>query len=518
VALYSREKARRSFFNTVGFRALSQIATMLSYIVLVRALSEQSFGVLNLLYAVIPVVSTVASLGLEQTLRRFQPEYLRLGNVAAAAWLLRIVTVARLASTALLLALVLLAWNLVAPLFQLGAYRADFLLFSVLVLFYFQGRILEFAAASHMLHRFSVGSTALLSIVKLLAYLILIWRHELTLRGAILADTIAYGLAYAFLVTVYHYNTREQSLPAGYKLPSSERRRLWRYALFNNFNDAGAILLYVQTDNLFIAALINPIAVGAYSFYTRLNAMVSNLTPMRLFETVVQPLFFAIPPEDAATRVPRYFTLLLNCSLIVQLPIIAYATAYHREIVAVLFAGKFQDVSWLMPVIVAFGTTSNVVAIPVTCVAQYEEKAATILLSQAFGIYQIVAMIALVSFMGLYGAAIATGTFHLFRNLFVWWQVRDRARWLNFPTVCVWTGLIWGGAILVCFALKAALPPNPIIAMASGAVVCALAVFLYVRSPAICVSDRELLAKLFHGREARWMRGLGLLAHTSPAP
>ena len=518
MALYSREKARRSFFNTVGFRALSQIATMLSYIVLVRALSEHSFGVLNLLYAIIPVVSTVASLGLEQTLRRFQPEYLRLGNVPAAAWLLRIVTAARLASTALLLALVILAWNLVSPLFQLSAYRADFLLFSVLVLFYFQGRILEFAAASHMLHRYSVGSTAVLSIAKLLAYSILAWRQALTLRGAILADTIAYGLAYAFLLTTYHYNTREESLPAGYKLPSGERKRLWRYALFNNFNDAGSILLYVQTDNLFIAALINPIAVGAYSFYTRINAMVSNLTPMRLFETVVQPLFFAIPPEDAATRVPRYFTLLLNCSLIMQLPILAYATAYHREIVAVLFGGKFQDVSWLMPIIIAFGTTSNVIAIPVTCVAQYEEKAATILLSQAFGIYQIVAMIALVSFMGLYGAAIATGTFHLFRNLFVWWRVRDRARWLNFPAVAAWTGSIWGGAILVCFALKAALPPNPITAMACGAVVCALAVFLYARSPAICASDRELLAKLFHGREAHWIRRLGLLPHPIPAP
>lgn len=518
MAFYNREKARRSFFNTVGFRAISQIATMLSYIVLVRGLSEQSFGVLNLLYAVIPVISTVASLGLEQTLRRFQPEYLRIGNAPAAAWLLRVVTVARLASTALIVALVLLGWNVVAPLFQLGAYRADFLFFSVLVLLYFQARILEFAAASHMLHRYSVGSTAIFSITKLVAYLVLAWRHELTLRGAIFADTIAYGLAYVFLLAAYHYNTHAGSTQVAYKPPPEERKRLWRYALFNNFNDAGSILLYVQTDNLFIAALMNPIAVGAYSFYTRLNAMVSNLTPIRLFEAVVQPLFFAIPPEDAAVRAPRYFTLLLNCSLIMQLPIIAYATVYHHEIVAVLFGGKFLEVSWLMAIIFAFGATSNVISLPVTYVAQYEEKAGTILLSQAFGIYQIVAMIALVSVMGLYGAAIATGTFHLFRNLFVWRKVRDRARWLNFRAVATWTGLIWGGAILICYALKAALPPNPIVAMACGGVVCALGVLLYVRSPAICASDRELLGKLFHGREARWMRGLGLLPEPGHVP
>ena len=38
-------------------------------------MSEQDFGIFNLLYAFIPVVSTLASLGLEQVLRRFQPEY-----------------------------------------------------------------------------------------------------------------------------------------------------------------------------------------------------------------------------------------------------------------------------------------------------------------------------------------------------------------------------------------------------------------------------------------------------------
>jgi O-antigen/teichoic acid export membrane protein len=86
--LYSREKARRSLLNTVGYRAISQLATLAGYVLLVRTLSEQAFGIYSLLYAIIPVISTAASLGLEQTLRRFQPEYLRAGNLPAAAWLL----------------------------------------------------------------------------------------------------------------------------------------------------------------------------------------------------------------------------------------------------------------------------------------------------------------------------------------------------------------------------------------------------------------------------------------------
>jgi len=509
--LYSREHARRSLLNTAGFRAISQVSTMVGYIVLVRALSAQAFGVYSLLYACIPVISTAASLGLELTLKRFQPEYLRAGNTAASAWLLRVVTVARLASNVLILVLVLLGWNLVAPLFGLQDYRAEFALFGPLVLLYFQGRILELALASNMLHRYGVGATVLLSITKLIAYLVLASSHALTLRSAILIDTLGYGLAYVFMRTAYRVNAADGHGVSADRPPPPERRRMWRYALYNNFNDAGSILLYVQTDNFFIAALLTPIAVGAYAFYTRINAMASNLTPIRLFENVLQPLVFAVPPAEAHERLPRYFTLLLNCSLATQLPIIAYTALYHRELVQLLLGGKFLELSWLMPVIIAFGTTSNVFAIPVTSVAQYHERASLILFSQLFGIYQIACMLLLVPRWGLLGAAVSTGTYHLLRNSFVWWQVRPDARWLNFPAVAGCATAIWGGAILACSVLKSTLHTPPIVSLACGAVVCLLAAWLYVRSPALARTDRELLGQLFHGREARLLQRLGVL-------
>jgi O-antigen/teichoic acid export membrane protein len=86
MALYSRDNARRSLIDTVSYRAVSQLATALGYVVMVRGMTEQDFGVFNLLYAFIPFVSTFASLGLDQTLRRYQPEYLRSGNTAASSY------------------------------------------------------------------------------------------------------------------------------------------------------------------------------------------------------------------------------------------------------------------------------------------------------------------------------------------------------------------------------------------------------------------------------------------------
>jgi O-antigen/teichoic acid export membrane protein len=513
--LYSRARARRAVFHTFGFRAISQVAAVLGLLVLVRGLSEQSLGVFNLLYSVIPVIGTVASLGLDQVLRRYQPAYLQAGNLAAAAWLTRVVTRLRLISNLVMLAVIALAWNIVAPVFHLTEHRVDFEVFSLVVLLYFQTVILQSSLASHMLHRYSVGSVALLSVTKLIGYLVVFKFFVFTLRAAIIADTAAYLLTYAFLSAAHWRMCRPSREERKFRPDPAERARLRRYAIANNFSESSSLLLYVQTDNFFIAALMNPIAVGAYSSYTKINDMTANLIPTRLFENVVQPLFFATKPEQAADRVPRLFTFFININMLVHWPLMAYTAVYHREIVALLFHGKFIEYSLLLPVVIAFAWTNNVISTPVTMVALYAEKATLILKSQLFGLYQVAAMLLLIPLAGLYGAAIATGTLHLFRNLWVWWNVRATARWTNFRAAAASGVLIWGSAIGLCFALKSMLRMPPIIDLIVGAVVCAVAGLIYIRSPAISRSDREILGGVMHGRESIALRWLGVLPRMS---
>ncbi len=103
-------------------------------------------------------------------MQRYQPEYLRAGNKLGAAWLMRRIAIGRLSTNILLICIVLLCWNLIAPLFKLTPYRGTFALFSFLILLQFQSRILQLALGSHMMHRYSVGSMTTLSIVKLVTY------------------------------------------------------------------------------------------------------------------------------------------------------------------------------------------------------------------------------------------------------------------------------------------------------------------------------------------------------------
>ena len=472
-------------------------------------MTEQSFGVLSILYALIPVLSTAASLGIEQTLKRFQPEYLRSGQVGLADWLVRRAAVWRLISNIVLLAAILLLWRLVAPIFQLTEYRPEFAIFAILILFHFQASLLQLSLSSHMLQQYAVGLTALLSIVKLVGYALFIAFSRLTLIHAILVDLAAYAAMYA---CTRYAHWRYCTPPAPERLTEvskSERSRLLKFGAYNNFNDVGSMILTSKSDNFFIAAFLSPIAAGAYSFYTRLVEMSSQILPIRLFSNVIQPMFFSVPKEESRDRIPRYVTFLFNTTFVLQLPIAAYMTVYHREIVQLLFGGKFVSDSWLLP-LVAWMAAANRISDPVTYVAQYEEKTAILLASKLFVFYNLATMVLLIPVAGIYGAAISTGTAQIFKNLFVWWRVRDLARWTNFKAFLLCSCLVWGSAMALAFAAKS-VAHRDWISLAIGALIFAAATATHVRTPAISESDRNMLSSLFRGPERRILFRLGLV-------
>jgi O-antigen/teichoic acid export membrane protein len=193
-----------------------------------------------------------------------------------------------------------------------------------------------------------------------------------------------------------------------------------------------------------------------------------------------------------------------------QWPVLAFALAYHAELVQVVFGGKFVEYSWLLPLIVGFGMIESV-AVPVTLVAQYEERAGLILLSKVTIAYNILAMLLLVPLAGLYGAVLARGSAVALKNGFIWWHVRHRAVWGNALSFLLSGTALWGGVALLCIALKTSVAAPAVVHLALGAVLCGAAVLLYVRTPAIARTDRDILASLFHGREARTLERLGIL-------
>jgi O-antigen/teichoic acid export membrane protein len=320
----------------------------------------------------------------------------------------------------------------------------------------------------------------------------------------------AYGCAYALLRFVYNKRCLTPEARGEYTPSQEERKRLFRYGLYNNFNDAGVFLLYSTVDNFFIAAYLDTHSVGIYSFYSRLRQMVLNVLPAKQFENIVQPMFFAIPADQADRNVPRYFSFLLNMNFLLQWPALAFATAYHHEIVQLIFHGKFIEASWLLPVVMGFATL-NVVADPVSLVAQYEEKAHVLLMSKLFAAYNVLAMFLLVPWLGIYGAAIAAGTAQTAKNLFVWWFVRHRAIWTNARAAVSSSVGIWGAVVGLCYAIKTFVHAPALVQVVLGAIIFIPAGLLYIRSPALSRSDREILKTVTPGKATGIMQRFGFL-------
>ena len=514
-SLYTQHRARRSLIHTAGLRAASKLATMLGFVVFVRSMPALDFGVFNLMNAIIPVVSSLASLGLESTLRRYQPEYLRAGNTAAAHWLVQFVAKARLGTNALLLLAIILTWDFTARIFKIEDYGLESLAFSAVVLLYFQARILQFSLASHMMHAYSVGSVVVLSFVRLLAYVWLAVNGSMSLKAAIAVELVAYALIWVFLVLAYRLRCRPPQGERTHRPAPEEKKRLFRYGLFNNFNDAGTLVLTSRSDNFFIAAIAGPIEVGIYSFYLRLNQAILDVLPVRLFENVVQPLYFAVRKHDASEKLPKYFSLLLDLNLLVQMPIVTYALVYHREIVEVVFGGKFLEWSYLLSVVVAFSAL-NVIDKPVTLTAQYREQVGVILASKVLGVYNVVALLVLLPIWGVTGAAIASGSAQVFKSIFIWWYVREDARWIQWPGIVASTVGFWGMVVFLCLGIKEAFQLSPLMDLIVGAAVIAAAGLMSLRGPMLSRSDREMLAFVLSGREAKALRLLGVFSAETP--
>lgn len=517
MSYYTSDNARRSIWHTAVFRVASQASTLASYVVLVRALSEHDFGVFNLLYAIIPVVSTIASLGIEQTLRRFEPVYLRAGQPALAHWLVRMASRLRLATNLVFLVAIFALWSWLGPVFRIGPYRAEFVLFSLILLMHFQTGVLAISLSSHMLHRYSIGMTVVLSLAKLVAYAALYAADQLTLMSAIGADCVAYGLMYAGLSLAHRRHCRPP--PGGETaatLPADDRRRIVRYGLFNNFNDSGTLLLSSHADNFFVAAIMTPVAVGAYAFYVRINEMAEQLLPTKQFSSVMLPMIFAVKPEEAADKLPRYFTFLVNVSLCVHLPILAFFSVYHRELVEFVFAGKFAEHSALLPVITAFAVF-GAVSESATIVAQYHERAGIILLSKVFAFSNILGLLVMVPLAGIQGAAISTGTSIALKNVFIWWHVRHSARWRNWRPALASAALVWGTFWLVGTELKRLVAGPPLLQLVIGGLLCAAWALVFLRTAALSLADREMVSRLVSGRVADLARALGVTPRESRA-
>jgi O-antigen/teichoic acid export membrane protein len=131
---------------------------------------------------------------------------------------------------------------------------------------------------------------------------------------------------------------------------------------------------------------------------------------------------------------------------------------------------------------------------PLGLIAELGERAGIILLSKVSAIYNVVGNIVLIPLMGIMGAVIATGTAILFKNIFIWYFVRDVASFRGTGRFFAQQLLFWGCCYLLMRYLHQEL--SDLMTLVAAAPVIAIASFLSLRLADFSAEDRNIFQQL----------------------
>jgi O-antigen/teichoic acid export membrane protein len=420
-------RAKQAAMSIVAWRPIRQIFGAVALLVLVRTMDESSFGAYQVYYSIIGLLATGASFGISNTLARYLPEFFNQNKFYLAN---RIVTTARwlrLASNILVLSVIWLFWNEISSFLNIVEFADSYLIFAAVAIAYFQARVLIVVFASYLMQRTSLILQTLLPAVKVIGYLIAV-KLGITVTSVLVADMIAYAVMFFGLRFHYSRHVRSEGGPTAFS--KDESRRMIRYGLFYNFNDMGHIPVGNRIDTFFIASIIDAASVGAYALGYRVVEIAGRLMPHKFFLDVIRPLFFTLDRVGDSQGVTMYFQILVKLSYLFMVPATAYAAVAHRDIFDVVFGGRYQEFSSLLVWLFCFASLTAFEK-PLTLLMQLHEKAAIILMAKLSGLYNILALLALVPSYGVYGAAVATGSAEMLRQAFQWWFVRHDASFRN---------------------------------------------------------------------------------------
>ena len=441
--------------HTFIFKLLSVGASAITAILLVRGLNEHDYGVYSLLYAVIGVLGTVASLGIANTLQRYIPEYYARGEFKIANTLYRVLSFARLLSNVVLLGLALILWEQTAPYLKIAGYKSYFMFFTLIILLHMQRGPLEVCLGAQFLQKYSQGLSFMLVFVQLLGYSVAICTH-MDLWNVLAIDLVAYVMIFAGLQLVYH-----KKIPVAGGImegfDKAERKRLARYAAFYNFNDAGVGFMKPDFDYFVIGLFLSPVEVGAYAFCQKVTNILSRLLPLKYFIDVVRPAFFSIGVGLKGRRVNEVYQFLVKMNFVCNIPMFFFMVLFADTVIRVVFGGRFLDYASLV-IMVFFFKMINGFDLPVNLLAQLRERADAILYSKIFAAYNILADIVLIYYFGVLGAVLATGTATLGKNIFIWSFVREEGSFKGMGRSLLKTCVYWLLVSAVIYVFKGAIP------------------------------------------------------------
>ncbi len=414
-------KAAEAGLSTAVLKIFHQVISFGATVLLVRALSQEEFGIYSILYAIIPMLNIVGSFGLQDVIQRFLPEYYIKKEFKLASKLVFRVFIMRSIVSIIVIFAIFVYWDTLSALIKIKEYKTYFAIFCVCIIAYQQWGILTATVEAFFLHKFAFYIQIAVVTMRAAAYLVCLVQGY-GLFEIVVIDTVVYLILAAAFFGLYGRvvpkagGERDEFGP-------TDRRRIFRYAFFNNFNSIGVRFMDNGTNYLIVAYFMSPTQVAIYAFCNQLANRFARISPVNYLAAVIRPAFFSFGIASEEERIVAMMRFLMKCIIWFYLPIFCFAMLTGEAFIALVF-GKFQghaDVFAACIVVAAIGA----LGFPISMAAQLRERVDIILYSKVFGFLSLVLSVLTVPYYGIWGAICAVGAGQLMKNIFIGWFIRD---------------------------------------------------------------------------------------------
>jgi O-antigen/teichoic acid export membrane protein len=421
-------------YNYLGL-FFEKIVTVFVTVYVIRQLPIADFGVFNLFQDTVSLVAVIFSLGIPSLIERFLPELYERGLFRdLQLWVKR----ALIAKFFLGLSGALLCFfgrDFLGELLNSQKFTNLYPVFAIGLVFSILNQTSQLVLDTFLLQKRRNIIRVIVSILRALLYFIaiyfgygligILWGFSLSaLIGSIL-------FIHTIKTLKYPENVEERKDGLG-----SLGGRFRRYAAYSYLNEVGGLILSRRVDNYLISSFLNPAAVGIYSFAARIVDMFIALTPLKVGTLIISTILFRQFTETPTHEfLQRRFNLLNKLAVYLTLPLLIVLVGLSREITLVIDP-KYESASHILALVAIF-ELFNVFSWPIAWMAQSTEKVQVQLYSKLGAIYNIISAVILIPRYGPIGAAWATGTSALMKNILMYLFLR-RYLPLSFP----WSALI----------------------------------------------------------------------------
>lgn len=378
-------------------------------LILVRALSVESYAFYILSISLLEIVLQVSSLGLLVVAQRYLPELLAHGQGSQLSRLLGRLSGIRFLTLVLFSGLIFYCVVPIAESFGFEQYAPWVRIYLLVIILEGFARFADVVFDSLLLQGYSQASLILRSALRL-GFVSALFFHsseqEVTLEQWIWIDVGAAGVGCLFaMVAMWMFSVRIRLEQPGDEAPL-DYRRFSRYALPTYF----AATLYtasgVNTVKLIAAKSLSISQFGAFGFAAAFSAMLQRYLPLFLLIGMIRPLFVAARQrQDYGARLTFLARLVFHFNVFALLPALVFVLACGEHLVASVTGGKFPEAAGYLIAFLLILITQAMRAI-VSMVAQSMEEGDATVKGTLLGLLGLFAGLGLVPYFGGYGLCV----------------------------------------------------------------------------------------------------------------